>query len=204
MNRPNIKNLLYKPFNLLYLAFLAFLLLSVAGWFLSFFKGLLIQNIGIPQEYFWIVTLLSLIGSFVNIPLMVLESDIPIPQVEYIESFGVLYKIPKINASTKETYVMINLGGAIIPTIISIYLIFFSIPRCTDNLLLTYAKVLIVLVVVSLSTHRSAQVVEGLGITTPAWGPPTMTVFIIMLINHFSPVVYFILVNLLTREMILN
>jgi len=185
----NLKNLIYKPFNLLYLGFLVFLFISISGWFLSFFKGLLIENVGIPQEYFWAVTLLSLIGSFVNIPLMVLKSDNPVPQIKQVESFGITYEIPEIDAPQKETHVMINIGGAIIPTIISLYLLIFSIPGCADDLFLTYVKILIVLFVVSVSTHQSAQIVEGLGITTPAWGPPTMTVFIILLINHFSAVV---------------
>jgi uncharacterized membrane protein len=189
MNLSNIKGLIYKPFNLLYLGFLVFLLFTIAGWFLSFFRGLLVQNIGVPQEYFWAVTLLSLIGSYINIPLMVLDSDEQVPQVERVESFGVVYEIPKVDVTRRQTLVLINLGGAIIPTIISLYLFFVSIPGCADNLLLTYLKVLVVLVVVSVTTHRSAQIVEGLGITTPAWGPPTMTVFIIMLINHFSQVV---------------
>jgi uncharacterized membrane protein len=188
MNRSNISSLIYKPFNLLYLAFLVFLLFTIATWFLSFFRGLLIQSVGIPQEYFWAVTLLSLIGSYVNIPLMVLESNKQVPQIERVESFGVVYEIPKVDVSSAETLVLINLGGAIIPTIISLYLLIVSIPGCSDNLLFTYVKVLIVLVVVSVSTHRSAQIVDGLGITTPAWGPPTMTVFIIMLINYFSPI----------------
>jgi uncharacterized membrane protein len=30
--------------------------------------------------------------------------------------------------------------------------------------------------------------VEGLGVATPAWGTPTMTAFIVFLINYFSPI----------------
>jgi len=71
--------------------------------------------------------------------------------------------------------------------LISLYLLVFSIPACSPGPLMTYLKALAVLVVVTLSTHQSAQIVEGLGITTPAWGPPTMTAFVVMLINHPSP-----------------
>jgi len=35
----NIKGLIYKPFNLLYMAFLFFVLFTVASWFLSFFRA---------------------------------------------------------------------------------------------------------------------------------------------------------------------
>ena len=63
----------------------------------------------------------------------------------------------------------------------------FSIPSYSTNLLWTYIKTLVVLVIVTLNVHQSAQIVEGVGITTPAWGPPTMTVFVTLLVNHFSP-----------------
>ena len=184
----NVRSIIYKPFSLLYLAFLAFILLTVAGYFISFFKGILVDAVGIPQEYFWAVTLLSLIGSSINFPLFVLESVKPVTLVETVDIFGVKRMLPSITEETKETIVMINLGGAIIPTIISVYLLFVSIPSCTPNLMVTYLQTLIVLVVVILSTHQSAQIVEGLGITTPAWGPPTMTAFVVFLINYFVPV----------------
>jgi len=189
MRRANIRSLIYKPFNLLYFAFLIFLLITVAGWFLSFFEGLLVEQLGLPQRYFWVITLLSLLGSYVNLPLAVLESEGQVHYIEQVESFGVTYEIPKIEVSRKHTLVMINLGGAIIPTIISLYM-FYSIYRFSPNPILTVAKTLIVLVIVTLNTHQSAQIVEGLGITTPAWGPPTMTAFVVFLINYFSPVNY--------------
>jgi uncharacterized membrane protein len=80
------------------------------------------------------------------------------------------------------------LGGAIIPAIISGYLLLVSIPAYSTNLLVSYLQTLIVLILVTLSTHQSAQIVEGLGITTPAWGPPTMTAFVVFLMNYFVPV----------------
>jgi len=184
----NVKSLIYRPFNLLYLVFLAFLLFTVAGYFLSFLRGLLIDAVGIPQEYFWAVTLLSLIGSAVNFPLFVLESTHPITYVEEVDVFGAKRAVPQVESGGRQTLVMINLGGAVIPAIISGYLLLVSIPSCSANLWTSYLHALIVLVLVTMSTHQSAQIVEGLGITTPAWGPPTMTAFVVFLINYFSPV----------------
>jgi uncharacterized membrane protein len=189
MKSVNLRSLIYKPFNLLYLAFLIFLLITVAGWFLSFFEGLLVEHLGLPQRYFWAITLLSLIGSYVNLPFALLESKRPVPYVEKVESFGITYEIPKVDISRKQTLVLINLGGAVIPTIISLYML-YSIYKLSPNPFLTLAKTLIVLVIVTLNTYQSAQIVEGLGITTPAWGPPTMTAFVVFLINYFSPVNY--------------
>ena len=184
----NIKGLIYRPFNLLYLAFLVFVFITIAGYFLSFLRGILVEAVGIPQEYFWAITLLSLIGSSVNLPLFILESTHPVIQLEEVDAFGATRMIPHIEGSLKQTLVMINLGGAIIPTIISAYLLLVSIPAVSENLRLTYIHAGIVLLVVTLTTHQSAQIVEGLGITTPAWGPPTMTAFIVFLLNYFNPV----------------
>ena len=82
---------------------------------------------------------------------------------------------------------MINVGGAILPAIISLYLLFVSIPAYADNLLMTYIKTFVVMIGVIVTTYQGAQIVDGVGITTLAWGPPTMTVFITMLVNYFSP-----------------
>ncbi len=116
----NIKGLIYKPFNLLYMAFLFFVLFTVASWFLSFFRGLLVQTLGIPQEYFWAVVLLSLIGSYVNLPLAVLESENPVTYKEEVDAFGVTWMVPELEAGPRQTLVMINLGGGIIPALISL------------------------------------------------------------------------------------
>ena len=183
----NLRNLIFKPFSILYQLFLLFIGLTVAGWFLSFFKGLLVNSIGIPQEYFWAVMVLSWIGSAINLPLFVVENDKPVPQPENVSNFGVSYEIPKLGLDQNQTMVMINVGGAIIPAIISLYLLVFSIPLYADNLVMTYVKTFVVMLGVIVTTYQSAQIVEGVGITTLAWGPPTMTVFITMLVNYFSP-----------------
>ena len=180
-------SLIYRPFSFLYLLLLLFTSLTIAGWFFSFFKGLLIDSIGIPQQYFWAIMILSWIGSNINLPLFVVESEEPVPQFETVRFFGRIYRIPKVNIDKKKTLVLINVGGAIVPTLISLYLFFISIPACADNLLTTYTNTFAVLFGVIFTTYQSAQLVKGVGITTLAWGPPTMTVFITMLINYFSP-----------------
>ena len=183
----NNRGLIYRPFSFLYLLILLFTSLTIAGWFLSFFKGLLIDSIGIPQQYFWAIMILSWIGSNINLPLFVVESEEPVPRFETVRFFGITYRIPKVNIDKKKTLVMINVGGAIVPSLISLYLFFISIPACADNLLTTYLKTFAVLIGVIFTTYQSAQLVPGVGITTLAWGPPTMTVFITLLVNYFSP-----------------
>ena len=184
----NVRSLIYKPFSFLYMGFLFFLLFTLASWFLSFFRGLLVEAVGIPQEYFWAVILLSLVGSWINLPLAVLESDEPVAYVKQVDSFGVKWMVPDVGMDRKRTLLMVNVGGAVIPAIISLYLLLVSIPSCSPDPLMTYVKTVIVLVVVTTTTYQSAQIVDGLGIATPAWGPPTMTAFIMVLIDYFSPI----------------
>lgn len=87
-----------------------------------------------------------------------------------------------------KTLLMINLGGGVVPILISTYLLLFSIPSCSPSLFSTYLKTLVILAVDAISTYNSSEFVKGLGIATPAFGSPTMTAFMTFLKNWISPV----------------
>ena len=175
----NVRRLIYRPFNLLYLAFLAFLLFTVAGYFLSFLHGILVDAVGIPQEYFWAITLLSLIGSTVNLPLFVLESSHPVTVVEKIDVFGVRRIVPHAEGATSETLVTVNLGGAIIPVLVSGYLILINLTA-----VLQFA---ITITIIALIVHRVARIVPDVGILTPGFLPAIAAVFITLIFYTIMP-----------------
>ncbi len=58
----------------------------------------MVQTLGIPQEYFWAVVLLSLTGSYVNLPLVVLEPEQPVAYKEEVDAFGVTWMAPEVDA----------------------------------------------------------------------------------------------------------
>jgi uncharacterized membrane protein len=45
----------------------------------------------------------------------------------------------------------------------------------------------VVLLIVTIGTYRTSRVVKGLGIATPALGPPTITAIAMILIDLISP-----------------
>src|SRR5437867_12104945 len=78
------------------------------------------RKIGVPARFMFLVMLLSLVGSHVNIPLyaMPVESFLP-PQ--RVAVFGRTYVTPPVQKEAT-TIVAVNLGGALLPVMLSLYL----------------------------------------------------------------------------------
>jgi uncharacterized membrane protein len=118
--------------------------------------------IGLPPEMAFAALLVSLIGSYFNIPIARVENREPHP-AEVVSSFGVRYRVP-VRYAGDSTIVAINLGGAIVPVLISIYLLM----KMPSILLPGLIGVAIVTAVV----NRFARPIPGLGIATPMLIPP--------------------------------
>src|SRR6478752_6895172 len=63
----------------------------------------------------------SLIGSYFNIPIAVLPGP-PVRSGQIIDYFGMRYVVPTV-VSWPGTVLAVNVGGAVIPTLMSIYLL---------------------------------------------------------------------------------
>jgi uncharacterized membrane protein len=85
----------------------------------------------------------------------------------------------------KRTYVMLNLGGGVVPILISVYLLAVSIPVCSPDFIASYFNALVVFAVVAYSTFRNSKLIKGLGIATPMFGPPLATVFCVVGLSVF-------------------
>jgi uncharacterized membrane protein len=178
---------IYNPFSLLYLTLLVILLVLIIPFATIFLRQLFVQGVGIPPETVGLVLFMSLMGSFINIPLTTIESRGPVYAMREAKLFWVTWRIPTMRMGVRKTLITVNLGGAIVPLLISAYLLIFSIPRFSSNLILSYTKTLAVLLIVTFGTYRTSRVVKGLGIATPALGPPTITAIAMILINLISP-----------------
>lgn len=78
-------------------------------------------SLGIDRRYMFSLLVLSLLGSYINIPV----AHLPARQVrsgEIIDFFGVQYIIPTV-ANWPGTVIAVNVGGAVIPLVLSVYLI---------------------------------------------------------------------------------
>jgi uncharacterized membrane protein len=118
--------------------------------------------LGLPPEYAFTALLVSLVGSYINIPITRVASGQPHP-AEVVRSFGIRYRVPT-RYVTDSTIVAVNVGGAIVPVLISVYLL-MQMPSIIVPSLIGIA-------IVTAIVHRFAIPVPGLGIATPMLIPP--------------------------------
>ena len=130
------------------------------------------ERIGIPSTYLFGLLLLSWFGSWINIPIARLRTDEPLYDEAIVSFFGQRYVIPK-KRRPRQTVVAVNLGGAVVPTCLSLYLVTRSqVP----------VGVLIATAAVAAVTYRLARPVEGLGIAVPLLIPPLSAAFSALLL----------------------
>ncbi|MGD9777962.1 MAG: DUF1614 domain-containing protein [Methanosarcina sp.] len=169
------RRIFYMPFSLKFLFLLIIITIFGLG---SLFLGVVVSafmKIGFSAEDTLLILFLSLLGSGINIPLTTLRSDIPVVKENYRKLFGITYRISSTQMVRNETVLAINVGGAVIPVLISAYLL----TQFPSSILLAGAGVLIVAAI----THSVARPIKGVGIATPALVPPLTSVLTAVLLT---------------------
>ncbi len=138
------------PLLLVLLALLALLVLLVEVRVLTYAY----RKVGVHPRYAFAVMLLSLLGSQVNIPLFVVSTRSVAP-------------------AHGPTVVALNVGGALIPILVSLYLLART---------RMYGRMLIGVAVVAVVVHRLAEVVPGVGIAVPMIVPPLVAAVVALLL----------------------
>lgn len=164
----------YIPFSLKFLLLLVFIMFFGLT---SLFMGIIISTfmkIGFSAEDAFLILILSLLGSGINIPLLTLSSEVPVIRDSYVRAFGVSYRIPIRRLVRNETVVAVNAGGAIIPVLISIYLL--------TQFPFSLYPAGIGIIIVSIVTYSVAKPIPGVGIVTPALIPPLTATFVAILL----------------------
>ena len=131
------------------------------------------DKIGVPPAYMFSLLMLSWLGSWVNIPITRLRSEDELYDGEIVTFFGQRYVIPRMR-QRRETVLAINLGGAIVPCLLSLYLLTQA---------QSWLRVLLATAVVAAVTHRLARPVEGLGIAVPLLIPPLCAALVALLLS---------------------
>lgn len=135
------------------------------------------EKIGINRRYIFILLLLSLIGSYVNIPIVELPAR-RIVSDQVVTYFGMQYIIPRVY-HWQRTVIAANLGGAIIPALLSVYLLLKN---------RIYGRGLIGSAIVAFIVHSMAEPVPGVGIAIPVFIPPLVAAGIALLLSQrFAP-----------------
>jgi uncharacterized membrane protein len=177
----------FRPVSVVYLFLLLLALIVAIPVFFLLIGDLLVSALGIPAEWVGVFLFLSLFGSFVNIPVATLESRVPMHGLREVTAFGVTWQVPSMGFGVSRTLVMINLGGAILPVVVSGYLLGMSLIRAPGNPVDEYLAVAAVLVIVTVVVNRSSGVVRGLGFATPALVPPLVTTLATVLVDYLTP-----------------
>ena len=128
--------------------------------------GYAYERIGISAHLIFPLLLLSLLGSAINIPVTQI-SDGPMVSQQRVDFFGSRYVIPVVGHH-EQTVIAVNVGGAVVPTLISLYLLF------TTGL---FVRGLLGVALVSAIVHRLARPVPGVGIAVPLFVPPLLAAF---------------------------
>jgi uncharacterized membrane protein len=155
---------IYRPHKSVFFLFFAILLTVVV---IALFVGVsevAFQRIGFTRFQGALLLIGTFLGSSVNIPLRRVKSRERIVEMEEIQFFWIRYRIPHITMGEVSTLITVNVGGAVIPTIVSLYLL-RSHPGELRYALMGVGLTAVVV-------HLVARKVPGLGITTPAFVPP--------------------------------
>jgi len=115
----------------------------------------------------------SLIGSSFNIPIANLPEEHVVSN-RVVDFFGMQYVVPLVT-NWPGTVIAVNVGGAVIPTAMSVYLL---IKRDL------WFKGTIATAVVALVMHWLANPVPGLGIAVPVFMPVVVTAAVALLLSR--------------------
>ncbi len=153
------------PLALMFFLFLFLVLIILTVAVSSVFRALGFSPITTIMLFF-----LVLLGSTINIPLYTKMFRQPVRMRPPSFSFDFLYPEKQVRYTLKKTTIGVNLGGAIIPTFISAYLVYTH-----PELLLQFA---IGVMIVSMISYRFARIVPGVGISLPLFIPPIVAALI--------------------------
>ena len=150
--------------------------------------ALAFKLLGFPAYYGALVALtitgLSLLTSIVHVAVYETRRRAVVPSYFTVEFMGLRFRLPGFMQQIQRSIVSINVGGAIIPTLMSITLSY--IMWILSHRLM--AAVLVSLLFTTLAVNRSAKVIPGMGIVTPAFLPPLISATVTtLLIYAVSP-----------------
>jgi uncharacterized membrane protein len=123
----------------------------------------------------------SLIGSYFNIPITVLPGQM-MRSGQVVDFFGMQYVVPLVH-DWPGTVLAVNVGGAVIPTLVSSYLVLrYQL----------WTRATIAVVAIAVIIHSMATPVHGLGIAVPVFAPVIATAILAFILSreYAAPLAY--------------
>jgi len=158
-----------------FLIFIAFILFLPILFLLGYFQVLTIgfEKLGISPGATTFLLFLILIGSGINIPL----TKKKLVYGEELRFFG-LFRVPKIRAQG----LFINLGGAVVPVLLSVYFL-FRVSKAGFDLEPIFLTTILMIII----SKFLSRVIPGRGVSLPALIPPIFSaLFALILAPGFT------------------
>lgn len=159
--------LLFFLFVCVFLLFFAFALVQLGIFTWAF------SRLGIPPEYLFSLLFLCIMGSMINIPIRRIPLDQEPEELQVVSFFGMRFQPPRWEGR-REMVLAVNVGGAVIPVCLSLYLLVHSH---------TPIRMLLALAAVTYIVYRIARPVPGVGIATPMFIPPVAAALVSLILN---------------------
>jgi uncharacterized membrane protein len=139
------------------------------------------ESLGVNRRYLFSLLVVCLLGSYINIPIADLAAA-PIHAGRIVDFFGTRYVVPVV-IDRPDTVLAVNLGGAVLPCFLSLYLIFKH---------RLYGQTILAVSIVTLAVHLMAHVVPGEGVVVPLFIPPLITAMVALSISprNAGPLAY--------------
>jgi uncharacterized membrane protein len=173
----------YPPFLLFFLFVFVFLLFFVFGLVQFGLFTWAFSRLGIPPEYLFSLLFLSILGSLINIPIRRIAIESEPEEWEVVSFFGMRFRPPRWS-QRREMILAVNVGGAILPSCLSVYLFLHAANP---------VRMLLALAAVTYVVYRIARPIPGVGIATPMFVPPVVAALAALLLNPqwAPPTAYF-------------
>lgn len=167
------------------LALPLFLLMLAITLIFPLFIGGAFLRLGLPPWIAFLILVMSILGSAINIPVKSFYREEDVIKIKASNFFGWVYPMFVHERERRKTTIAVNVGGAIIPVAVSLFLITKFGP-------ILEWRFLISIVIVALICFKLARIVPGVGIVMPAFIPPLVSAIVaILLASEFAaPLAY--------------
>lgn len=147
---------------------MAFLLFLIAAFVFIFVTEVAFEKTGFTRLQFLLILAITLVGSYVDIPVWRMKSTKPTVVVREVRAFWVTYRIPEYALSQVTTMIAVNVGGALVPLVVTAILL--------DKHPGIWLGALVATALTAVAVHMVARYVEGVGIVAPTFLPPIAAV----------------------------
>ncbi len=174
--------MIFSPFAILFFFFflglLAFLFVFIHVGIITVAAG----KLGLSADQVLVFLFGSLLGSHVNIPIKTIHHGYEFYPERVVQFFGIRYVVPPVQRA-RTTVIAVNLGGCVIPVLLSLYLMLQHHLFFTPLLATT---------VVALLCYKLARPIPGIGIGLPMFIPPLLAALVALLLDplHAPAVAY--------------